>query len=680
MNSIDQERKRRAAREPRGARLFSFAVVADTHVNEDEHTCASPFATNARANARARHVFQDIAQLATAPDFVIHLGDIVHPVPGLPAFDEAARRFKEMAAVLPMPLHVVPGNHDVGDKRVDWMPADVVCAEYLDKYRATFGEDYYAVDQGTVRFIYLNALLFNSGLAGESDQMAWLDEQLATATGRVFISLHYPPFLHRRDEKGSYDNIDEPGRGWLLERMAHERVEAVFCGHVHNFWYETVGNAELYMLPSTAFLRHDFSEFYRVPPMDEYGRGDVNKFGYFVVDVYEQGHAAHLVRTRGRSVEEHATSAARDAVPHILAHTKTASACGIAAEMRHPWAEVVEIPCTGGVQEFGRKPARNDYPLMAMWEMGLRTLKIPLQDLAGEETLRRARMMSDVGHGFVTTCLGCPDPRLIEGAARAGVRIDALELNLTQARLAQSADRLRALRGASDAQLIYAKIRGVDDDKHFDGKHYSHFVNTGMRPAELAGADWLRESVAAGWVDGYTVRLDWGTDVHAAHRSLSRQAQDDGCVIWGAVKLAHELASANEDDLAIAALVADAYIAARMDQGVHYAFDTFMDVDRGYFPRNGFIDRRYDPRLAARVLAALNALLPHGRIHAVDVTGAAGAKRIDMRIGDEAYHLVSGPRPAAEALLGGLAPRPHTIDLIEDGGEGAGEIMRLIRP
>ncbi len=126
-------------RQPLGARLFSFAVVADTHVNESEDTCASPFATNARANARARHVFADIARLDPAPAFAIHLGDIVHPVPGLPSFEEAARRFKAIASQIDMPLHLVPGNHDVGDKRIDWMPADVVCDGYLDKYRGIFG-------------------------------------------------------------------------------------------------------------------------------------------------------------------------------------------------------------------------------------------------------------------------------------------------------------------------------------------------------------------------------------------------------------------------------------------------------------------------------------------------------------------------------------------------------------
>src|SRR5262249_31404104 len=128
----------------RGPLLFSFVVVADTHVNEQDGTSSSPYRTNHLANARARHVFQDIAAMSPAPAFVVHLGDIVHPVPSLPTFSDAVSQFKAIASPVKVPVHLVPGNHDVGDKRVDWMPADQVCSQYLDIYRGAFGADYYA--------------------------------------------------------------------------------------------------------------------------------------------------------------------------------------------------------------------------------------------------------------------------------------------------------------------------------------------------------------------------------------------------------------------------------------------------------------------------------------------------------------------------------------------------------
>ncbi len=52
-NAIESNPGIRGAREPSGKKLFTFAVVADTHVNEHEERSASPFETNARADGRA---------------------------------------------------------------------------------------------------------------------------------------------------------------------------------------------------------------------------------------------------------------------------------------------------------------------------------------------------------------------------------------------------------------------------------------------------------------------------------------------------------------------------------------------------------------------------------------------------------------------------------------------------
>ena len=42
-------------------------------------------------------------------------------------------------------------------------------------------------------------------------------------------------------------------------------------------------------------------------------------------------------------------------------------------DMRQNWLEVIEIPPSGGLDEFDRKRTRNDYPLMALLEMGVGT-------------------------------------------------------------------------------------------------------------------------------------------------------------------------------------------------------------------------------------------------------------------------------------------------------------------
>ncbi|WP_315980334.1 metallophosphoesterase [Aliamphritea spongicola] len=96
-----------------GKKLFSMIVVADTHLSEQDMVSNSPFPVNRLANGRMKHVVQDINALA--PDFVINLGDLIHPVPGVPhAYKDAVERFLEQTANLNCPQHLVPGNHDVG--------------------------------------------------------------------------------------------------------------------------------------------------------------------------------------------------------------------------------------------------------------------------------------------------------------------------------------------------------------------------------------------------------------------------------------------------------------------------------------------------------------------------------------------------------------------------------------
>mgnify|MGYP000386210782 CR=1 FL=1 len=94
-----------------GKKLFSMVVVADTHLSEQDMESNSPFAVNRLANGRMKHVVQDINALK--PDFVINLGDLIHPVPGVPnAYADAVERFLEQTAELNCPQYLVPGNHD----------------------------------------------------------------------------------------------------------------------------------------------------------------------------------------------------------------------------------------------------------------------------------------------------------------------------------------------------------------------------------------------------------------------------------------------------------------------------------------------------------------------------------------------------------------------------------------
>ena len=62
--------------------------------------------------------------------------------------------------------------------------------------------------------------------------------------------------------------------------------------------------------------------------------------------------------------------------------------------------DLAQIPPSGGLDEFDRKWVRNDYGLLALWEMGIKQLRIPLQDLIIPERVKRVTEIRDLGFTF----------------------------------------------------------------------------------------------------------------------------------------------------------------------------------------------------------------------------------------------------------------------------------------
>lgn len=629
--------------------LLSFVVVADTHVNESDNVSSSPFETNHLANERARFVFQDIAAMDPPPAFVVHLGDIVHPMPALPTFMQAVEQFKAISAPLKVPLHVLPGNHDVGDKKIDWMPADQVCDAHLQAYRNAFGKDYYSFDTANIRCALINSLLINSGLSAEQEQKTWLEEQIATAADkRVFLFMHYPPFVYNEAERGSYDNLDEPGRSWLLGLMKNKNVEASFAGHVHNFWYEQLDHADFYMLPSTAFLRHDYSEFYRVKPTVEFGRGDVAKFGYFIVDVFEKGHIAYPVRTMGgRSAP--VNHVLLDQTQH-LTHPSTSTFTRVGVELRHTWTEVAQIPATGGVQEFGRKLARNDYPLLALWEMGARLSKVTDQDVLDPNTHRRMHLLAKMGHRFMLTSLGAPKRDLqTDSLQQAGV--NSIEVNVTLASFDKHRERIKVFKKDSALEVFLCKLH-MYDESHYDGQHFSHFVKSGFTLEDLRyQSELIQQAVERNEIDGITVRVEADQDLIEVAPALMLFAEDNNCQVLASLKLnGPSIAESNDDEIGLLHKICCALLFSKSSTRVQYIFDTFMDVDRGYYPRQAFIDRQFNPRLAASVFGQLNSILSGYARISIDLSQSHSRSQITFVADGIAHQLVfSEQRPHAQS-------------------------------
>ncbi|MCP3690191.1 MAG: hypothetical protein GY784_17440, partial [Gammaproteobacteria bacterium] len=280
--------------------LFSFAIVADSHLTEKENLS---FEGGDAYGSKLAAMYNDLVVRINAmkPEFVVHLGDITDPVPISPEFGGSAQVFHKASKVFSMPYYLVPGNHDIGEKIHPALPKVndkvSITKHTIEQYEQHFERQRYSFEHEGCLFLVINTMLFNSKLEEEQGQWDWLKKTLCENTGkRVFVFGHYPIYLSAKDEPGFYDNIDEPARSQLIDLLEQHKVEGYYAGHVHNFFYNYLNGMHQFALPSTGIIRTDYMEFFRTPPTREMGSFDPAKLGFFWVDVYADGHVPHMIR------------------------------------------------------------------------------------------------------------------------------------------------------------------------------------------------------------------------------------------------------------------------------------------------------------------------------------------------------------------------------------------------
>ncbi len=595
-----------------GRHLFSFGIITDTHVNQGEDETNSPFESGRLANRRMRHVIRDLNERDLA--FVVHVGDIVHPVPAIPGlYADAARRFFEVFDTLRHPARLTPGNHDVGDKPNDWAPAALINEDHLALWQHHFGDQYASFDHQECHFVIINAQVINSNLEAEKRQRAWLEADLGAHHGRrIFLFSHYPPCLMEADEEETYDNIGEPGRSWLLELARKHRVEALIAGHVHNFWYLRLGPTDCYILPSTAFVRFDYAEMLRASPgaETEFGRNDRPKLGYALCHVHEAGHLVEIVRTWGHTLDADPAPAAPSEPRLAAIHPRQNRRASFGFDMRHNWMEVVEIPPTGGLDEFDRKTVRNDYPLLALWDMAVRPLRVPVRDLVNETHVARMTVLAEHGHLFTLMSFGAPASDLTERLTTHRHLFRTWDVAINPGVIDRDIGTIASAATRSGVPLVLSRLRSIDEQRAEAGKYY-HAINQGFlvqdteEIATIAGRPEL-DGVLAGVVFRLTLDMPVWETVAAA----SAAATGLGLMAHVHMRMAGTSpASPVMDDALTVRRIAEAMAAAAAFAHVTVFADTLVDIDRGYFPRSGVLDRLCNPRPGYHMVRHMHAAL-----------------------------------------------------------------------
>jgi 3',5'-cyclic AMP phosphodiesterase CpdA len=205
-----------------GEALFFFIQLTDPQLGMYEEDRGF-----ARETANLTRAVQHVNRLH--PAFVVVTGDLINRSGDAAQSAEYRRIIRGIDPAIP--VHNVPGNHDLGDPPTP---------QKLAWFRETFGPDHGAFTVQGWRFVYLNStLLYHPSAAPQEaeKEKAWLLAELHAGreakAGRLVLFQHHPWFVKDPAEPDGYFNAPRPLRGEFLRILRESKVRAVFAGHLH---------------------------------------------------------------------------------------------------------------------------------------------------------------------------------------------------------------------------------------------------------------------------------------------------------------------------------------------------------------------------------------------------------------------------------------------------------------
>jgi len=216
------------------ASTFNFVQISDSHIGFNKPANTDVVGTLKQAIAK-------INALPTAPDFILHTGDLSH-LSEPEEFDTLEQLLKTAKTGK---IFYVPGEHDVvSDKG----------KEFLARYgKGTKGSGWFSFDQRGVHFIGLvnvmNIAEGGLGILGE-EQLKWLKDDVSglSSSTPIVVFAHVPLWsIYPQWGWGTQDAEQALG---YLKRFGSVTV---LNGHIHQVFKKVEGNVTFHTATSTAF-------------------------------------------------------------------------------------------------------------------------------------------------------------------------------------------------------------------------------------------------------------------------------------------------------------------------------------------------------------------------------------------------------------------------------------------
>jgi len=208
---------------------FYFVQITDTHFGDRDFT------------ERTRKVVEAINKLPMEIKCVVHTGDItMNCIEDKEVVDGGL----SVLQGLKVPIHYVPGNHDILPERLE-----STCKAYTDNFGPLISQQEY---NGVIfLFVYTEPLRESFSVANY-EPLGQLEEYLRQSKGKPVIICHHAPSIDDFYNNTMYEGWPKEARERWTRLINSYNVRAVIAGHFHKDEFHWQGDVPLYVSSSIA--------------------------------------------------------------------------------------------------------------------------------------------------------------------------------------------------------------------------------------------------------------------------------------------------------------------------------------------------------------------------------------------------------------------------------------------
>lgn len=193
---------------------------------------------------RVQRCVEEIKSLPMPMECIVVTGDITMDAILDPNVTGLA---KEMIGEAGLPVHWLPGNHDINPKN---LPATI--AAYTENFGPLCSRAEY---KGVVFLMVYTEPLRGEFVVDGFDVYEWTQRELKAAGRKPVIIFHHSPSIDDFYKGKFHDSWKAEGRArWHRLIESHKNIKAVIAGHFHRDEFHWIGEVPQFVCPPAASL------------------------------------------------------------------------------------------------------------------------------------------------------------------------------------------------------------------------------------------------------------------------------------------------------------------------------------------------------------------------------------------------------------------------------------------